>query len=216
MLKIKSFVFNPISVNTYVLYNENKQCVIVDAGNSSPKEDEEIFSYIDKNKLVPLMVLDTHGHIDHIVGNASLCRRYNIPVAAHHDGKTYYDRVWMYAAAFGWDYDNDSTVFPSIDLHDGMNINIGDDVLTVLFTPGHAKGSVCFYCEAGGFVFTGDTLFLRSIGRTDLPGGNYYEIKESIQKKLYKLPDATVCFCGHGPETTIGDEKRLNSEITEE
>lgn len=210
MLDIKHFVFNPISVNTYVIYNESKDCVIIDAGNSNSHEDNTLFNFIEKNQLKPLMLINTHAHIDHILGNSATAQKYGIPLAAHHDGNEYYKSAFAYATAFGMDYDKDQTVYPTIELSDGQIINIGNDELRVIHTPGHAKGCCCFYCEKQAFVITGDTLFCRGVGRTDLPGGSYNELVDSIKNKLYKLPNETVCYCGHGEETTIGDERRNN------
>ena len=206
MLYIKCFVFNPISVNTYVIYNDSKDCVVVDPGNCCLEENRVLFDFIERNQLKPIMILNTHGHIDHILGNYSLAKKYDIPLAAHPDGKEYYKTAYAYAAAFGMDYNEEETLYPNIDLYDGQLIKIGDDVLEVLFTPGHAKGSCCFYCERQAFVITGDTLFCRGVGRTDLPGGSYKELMTSINTKLFTLPRETVCYCGHGPETTIGEE----------
>ena len=206
MLYIKCFVFNSISVNTYVVYNEAKDCVIIDAGNCNLREDNLLFDFIEKNELKPLMLINTHGHIDHILGNRSTADKYQIPLAAHPDGRDYYKTAHAYAGAFGINYKKEDTLYPSIDIFDGQIINIGDDELEVLFTPGHAKGSCCFYCEKQGFVITGDTLFCRGIGRTDLPGGSYRELMKSIENKLFTLPKETVCLCGHGPETTIKEE----------
>ncbi len=208
MLQIKCFVFNPISVNTYVIYNESKDCVIIDAGNSNLREDNILFDFIEKNELKPIMILNTHGHIDHILGNHETANKFKVPMASHPDGIDYFKTAHAYAGAFGINYDKNSTVYPSIDLFDNQVINIGDDELKVIHTPGHAKGCCCFYCEEQDFLITGDTLFCRGVGRTDLPGGSYSELVESIKFKLYELPDETVCYCGHGPETTIGDEKQ--------
>ena len=208
MLEIKSLVFNPICVNTYLIYNESKDCIIVDAGNYNVDEDNRLFKFINDNKLKPIMLLNTHGHIDHILGNSSTAKKYDIPLAAHPDGNEYYKKAYAYATAFGMKYNEDDTIYPSIDLYDGQLINIGDDVLEVLFTPGHAKGSCCFYCKKQNFVITGDTLFCHGIGRTDLPGGSYRELMESIENKLFTLPKETVCLCGHGEKTTIQEELR--------
>ena len=154
------------------------------------------------------MILNTHGHIDHILGNYSTALKYDIPLASHPDGEMYYKTAYSYASAFGINYKKEETLYPTIELFNNQIINIGDDELEVIFTPGHAKGSCCFYCEKQDFLITGDTLFCHSIGRTDLPGGSYAEIVESIRYKLYELPDETVCYCGHGAETTIGEEKK--------
>ena len=122
----------------------------------------------------------------------------------------------MYAAAFGIDFAQDRCLTPTVDLNDGDIVKIGDDELKVLFTPGHSPGHLCFYDEKDGIVFTGDVLFYRGIGRCDLPGGNYYTIEKSIREVLYKLPDDTIVYCGHGPITRIGDEKRNNPDMIAE
>lgn len=209
MLNIECFVFNQISVNTFVIYNESKDCMIVDPGNCNLREDNKLFDFISDFQLNPIMILNTHGHIDHILGNRSVADKYQIPLAAHPDGNEYYKTAFAYASAFGMNYNADETLYPSADLYDNQILKIGDDELKVIFTPGHAKGSCCFYCEKQAFVVTGDTLFCRGIGRTDLPGGSYGDLANSIKNKLFKLPKETVCFCGHGPETTIGDEMRI-------
>ena len=214
MLSVKTFIFNPIQVNTYIVYNEKKECVIIDAGNFERFEDEQVLNYIDKNGLKPLMLLNTHSHIDHVMGNAVIANKYDIQLASHPIEKPLYDKVWMYAAAFGIDLTQDRFLSPTIELNDGDIVKIGDDELKVLFTPGHAPGHICFYDEKDGMVFSGDTLFYRGIGRCDLPGGNYYQIEKSLREVLYKLPDDTVVYCGHGSTTKIGDEKRNNPEVT--
>ena len=213
MLNIKCFTFNPICVNTYVIYNESKDCVIVDAGNCNLREDNILFDFIEKNQLKPIMILNTHGHFDHILGNYSTAQKYQIPLASHPDGNEYFKNAYAYASSFGMNYDKNKTLYPTIELYENQIIKIGDDELEVVHTPGHALGCCCFYCEAQDFLITGDTLFCRGIGRTDLPGGSYSQIVESIKYKLYELPDETVCYCGHGPETTIGDEKHFGMII---
>lgn len=215
MLSVKTFIFNQIQVNTYVVYNENKECVIIDAGNQEPFEDAQILNYIDKNGLKPLMLLNTHSHIDHVMGNKVLADRYHVELASSAIEKPYYDKVWAYAAAFDINFTQDRCLVPSISLVDGEIIHIGDDEMKVLFTPGHSPGHICFYDEKDGIVFTGDTLFYRGIGRCDLPGGNYSTIEKSLREVLYKLPDDTMAYCGHGPQTRIGSEKRNNPFVTE-
>ncbi|MBR4837208.1 MAG: MBL fold metallo-hydrolase [Bacteroidales bacterium] len=213
MLSVKTFIFNSIQVNTYVVYNENKECVIIDAGNLEPYEDEQILNYIEKNSLKPLMLLNTHSHIDHVMGNKVIADKYHIELAASPVERPFYDKVWMFAAAFGINFTQDRCLTPTKDLNDGDIIKIGDDELKVLSTPGHAPGHVCFYDEKDGIVFTGDTLFYRGVGRWDLPGGNYNQLEKSLREVLYKLPDDTIAYCGHGSMTRIGDEKRNNPEI---
>lgn len=215
MLNVKSFIFNTLQENTYIIYNEKHECVIVDAGNFTDSENSEINNYIDGNNLVPKMLLSTHSHIDHVMGNAVLSSKYNIPLAACPVERAYYNKVWMYAEVFGIKFTQDMCIYPSIDLAEGEIIKIGDDGLKVLYTPGHAKGHVSFYSEKDGFVLTGDTLFRRGIGRSDFPGGSYEQLENSLKNVLYKLPDGTVVYPGHGPITTIGEEKRNNYYITE-
>lgn len=213
MLLVKTFIFNPIQVNTYIVYNENKECVIIDAGNYVKFEDEQLLSYIDRSGLKPIMLLNTHSHIDHVMGNKLLADRYKVELGAHPIEKSYYDKVWAYATAFGINFTQDNCQLPSIDLNEGDTVSIGQDKLKVLFTPGHAPGHICFYDEADGMVFSGDTLFRRGVGRWDLLGGNYSQLEQSLLNVLYKLPDDTLVYCGHGPTTRIGDEKRNNPEI---
>ncbi len=213
MLSVKTFIFNPIQVNTYIVYNENKECVIIDAGNYVKFEDEQLLSYIDRSGLKPIMLLNTHSHIDHVMGNKLLADRYKVELGAHPIEKSYYDKVWAYATAFGINFTQDNCQLPSIDLNEGDTVSIGQDKLKVLFTPGHAPGHICFYDEADGMVFSGDTLFRRGVGRWDLLGGNYSQLEQSLLNVLYKLPDDTLVYCGHGPTTRIGDEKRNNPEI---
>lgn len=213
MLSVKTFIFNAIQVNTYIVYNENKECVIIDAGNYVKFEDEQLLSYIDRSGLKPIMLLNTHSHIDHVMGNKLLADRYKVELGAHPIEKSYYDKVWAYATAFGINFTQDNCQLPSIDLNEGDTVSIGQDKLKVLFTPGHAPGHICFYDEADGMVFSGDTLFRRGVGRWDLLGGNYSQLEQSLLNVLYKLPDDTLVYCGHGPTTRIGDEKRNNPEI---
>lgn len=215
MFNVKSFVFNTLQENTYILSNENRECVIIDAGNFTEAENDEIINYIDNNKLIPKMLLSTHSHIDHVMGNSILHERYNIPLAACPVEREYYNKVWMYAEVFGIKFTQDMCIYPSIDLAEGEIIKIGGDELKVLYTPGHAKGHVSFYAEKEGFVLTGDTLFRRGIGRSDFPGGSYEQLENSLKNVLYKLPDDTIVYPGHGPTTEIGEEKRNNYYITE-
>ena len=212
MLLLESFVFNPFGENTYLIYDEIKQCVIIDPGCSSPSEEDRLFGFIDSHQLKPLMVINTHGHVDHVVGNNVVKRRYGIPVAAHPD--THYDftqakrqAVWLGFQPVG-DIDQ-----PDVDLEDDQEIKVGEGVLEVICTPGHAKGSISLYAPVEGWVFTGDALFCRSVGRTDLPGGDFDELHESIRSRLFTLPDETEVFSGHGETTTIGEEKDLNPYV---
>jgi len=210
MLQLESFVFNPFAENTYVLYDDNtKECVIIDPGCSNAFEENALFGFIDSHRLKPLMIINTHGHIDHIVGNTAVKKRYSINVAAHPNVKNDFLRSRQQAAMFGMPLSGDCAL-PDLDLKDGQIIKVGESTLEVISTPGHAEGSISLYAEIEGWVFTGDALFCRSIGRTDFPGGSYETLRKSIKERLFRLPDDTEVFSGHGESTTIFDEQRYN------
>lgn len=210
MLKFESFVFNPFAENTYVVYDDNtKECLIIDPGCSTVGEENQLFGFIDSHNLKPLIVVSTHGHIDHIIGNGAVKKRYNIKVAAHPNVRYDYEHARQQATWFGLSSDGNFQL-PDLDLKDGEMIKVGESTLEVICTPGHAEGSVSLYAEMEGWVFTGDTLFCRSIGRTDFPGGSYETLRKSIKERLFHLPDDTEVFSGHGESTTIFDEQRYN------
>lgn len=210
MLQFEQFVFNPFAENTYVVYDEeSKACVIIDPGCSSAGEENELFGFIDSHRLKPILAINTHGHIDHIIGNAAVKKRYGIEVAAHPNVKSDFLRSHQQAQMFGMPFDSDCEL-PDSDLEDGETIKVGESTLEVISTPGHAIGSISLYAEIEGWVFTGDALFCRSIGRTDLPGGNYEQLRTSIIERLFHLPDDTEVYSGHGESTTIFDERRYN------
>lgn len=210
MLKLEQFVFNPFAENTYVVYDDgSKECVIIDPGCSNAGEENELFGFIDSHRLKPLEVVNTHGHIDHIMGNESVKKRYGIKVAAHPNVKNDFLRSQQQAAMFGLSFSGECEL-PDVDLEDGEIIEIGESTLEVISTPGHAIGSISLYAMMEGWVFTGDALFCRSIGRTDLPGGNYEQLRTNIIERLFRLPDDTEVYSGHGESTTIFDERRFN------
>lgn len=210
MLKLEQFVFNSFAENTYVVYDDDiKECVIIDPGCSNAGEENELFGFIDSHRLKPLMVINTHGHIDHILGNESVKKRYGIQVAAHPNVKNDFLRSRQQAAMFGLPFSGECKL-PDVDLEDGEIIKIGESTLEVISTPGHAIGSISLYAMMEGWVFTGDALFCRSIGRTDLPGGSYEQLRTNIIERLFRLPDDTEVYSGHGESTTIFDERRFN------
>lgn len=213
MLKLEQFIFNPFSENTFVVYDdEAKECVIIDAGCSNAGEENQLFGFIDSHRLKPLMVISTHGHIDHIIGNPAVKKKYGIPVAAHEGVKSNFLAAERQSRFFGMAF-NGTCELPDKYLKDNEIIKIGESTLEVICTPGHAEGSVSLYAEIEGWVFTGDALFNRSIGRTDLQGGNYETLRTSIRERLFRLPDDTTVFPGHGESTTIFDEQRYNMFI---
>ncbi|MBK9291629.1 MAG: MBL fold metallo-hydrolase [Bacteroidetes bacterium] len=207
-MQIKKFVFNPFQVNTYVLFDETGQCAIIDPACASPDEQRVLSSFVQQHKLQPARLLLTHTHIDHVLGVAWAMNTFGLQATAHPDGKLYLQNAEDQAQMFGLMLSG--TFEPAIIIDDADEVSFGLTTLKVLHTPGHALGSVCYYHQPSGSLFAGDVLFHQSIGRTDLPGGDYDVLKNSIWRKLFVLPDATVVYPGHGPETTIGTEKVTN------
>ena len=212
MFQLFSFVFNPFSENTYLIYDETRQCVIFDPGCATKSEVDELLGFIDLHQLEPHMVINTHGHIDHIMGNEAVKKHYGIKVAAHPDVKNDILRSRQQAMMFGLPMIEECKL-PEVELADDEAVKVGNGTLEVICTPGHAKGSISLYAPVEGWVFTGDALFCRSVGRTDLPGGDFEELRESIRTRLFTLPDDTEVYCGHGESTTIGEEKDFNPYV---
>jgi len=208
MIQIQKFVFNAFQVNTYLLFDETNECIIIDAACASEKEQHELVQFIEQHELVPIMLLNTHSHIDHILGNAFVCEHFNLKVSAHSGGEMYLDSAYAVAKTYGLPLKK--VIYPEVFIEERQLLVVGNSLIIVFYTPGHAEGSVCFYCEEASFVVSGDVLFYQSIGRTDLPGGDYDTLKKSIWNKLFVLPDETIVYPGHGPETTIGSEKVNN------
>lgn len=209
MLKLHHFTFNPFSENTYLIYNAARQCWIVDPGMSNAEEESQFFDFIEAERLVPVAILNTHAHLDHIFGVQACKTRYGIPFSIHAAEEIVLKNAPMSAAMFGFQFSD----VPQQDgfIKEGKLLPLGDeDVVDVLLTPGHSPGSVCFYSEKDGWIIGGDVLFAGSIGRTDLPGGNHATLLESIRTQLLPLPDEVRVYPGHGPATTIGAERRGN------
>jgi hydroxyacylglutathione hydrolase len=208
MLKIKSFTFSPIQENTYILYNEFNDCIIIDPGTYFDNEKEELSNYIEKSGLAPKMLLNTHCHLDHVFGNKFVAEKYGLGLQLHKEEEI----VLQFAPTSGLMYEMpfDNYMGELFFIEEGDIIKLGDDELKVILTPGHSPGSLSFYCKKDGFVISGDALFYRSIGRTDLPMGDHETLLKSIRNNLFTLPDETIVYSGHGKPTTIGDEKRHN------
>ncbi len=208
MLKIKSFVFSPIQENTYLLYNEFNQCAIIDPGCYFDAEKEELTQFIKDNSLTVIHLLNTHCHLDHVFGNKYVAETYSLTPQIHKNE----EQVLAFAPTSGLMYDLpfDNYTGQLFFLKEGDVVTIGKDELLVIEAPGHSPGHICFYNKAQGFLIGGDILFNRSIGRTDLPGGNYDELIKNIKEKLFVLPNKTVVYSGHGETTTIGEEKVEN------
>ncbi|MBP7497721.1 MAG: MBL fold metallo-hydrolase [Bacteroidales bacterium] len=210
MLKVKSFVFNPFQVNTYLLYNEAKECVIIDAACYSEEEKNELEDFITQNKLQPKVFINTHTHIDHILGVNFILNRYNISLTLHKDGINFINNAVEWAANFGLQTDPIINNFEIISDECYIYKIFNEEEIELVHIPGHCVGSLGIISHSSKLLFTGDVLFKGSIGRTDLPSGDFETIKKSIKDKLYILSDDYVVYPGHGDLTTIGDEKRNN------
>lgn len=211
MLKIQTFVFSPIQENTYLLFNEKGNCIIIDPGCYFDEEKEEIVGFMEKNNLKPVMLLNTHCHLDHVFGNKFIAEKYGLTLQIHEKEKPVLD--FAPASGLMWNMPFDNYTGELIFLAEGDIVQLDDDKLQVLFTPGHSPGSISFYCAEQDFIISGDVLFQRSIGRTDLPGGDAMVLAKSIREKLYTLPGNVRVYSGHGPVTTIEEEKRSNPYV---
>ena len=216
MLAVKSFTFSPVQENTYVLYNEQGQCCIIDPGCYFPEERDELKTGIEKTGLTPVLLLNTHCHLDHVFGNKFVHDTWGLPLHLHQKEKPVLDFAPQSGIMYQLPFDNYDG--PLVYLKEGNNLTLpfsingegkGDE-LEIRFTPGHSPGSISFYHEAGGFIIGGDVLFNGSVGRTDLPGGNMDTLINSIQTQFFTLPDETKVYSGHGPVTTVGFEKMNN------
>lgn len=208
MIQVKTFYFNDLRECCHVVYDQTKACVIIDPGCEKPGERQRLEKFVEENGLVPEKLLCTHGHFDHVMGNAFVTRRWNIPTYIHPADKGQLERTAQYCQMFGISIEEPPA--DTTDLADGDLVRFGDSALKVLHTPGHTRGGVCFYSEPDGLLFTGDTLFAGSIGRTDLPGGDYDQLMDSLLNKVIRTGPDTRVLPGHGPETTIAQEMNTN------
>jgi hydroxyacylglutathione hydrolase len=208
MIQIHRFPFNPFQVNTYILWDETKECAIIDPGCYGPEEQDLLTRFISENELKPVRLINTHCHIDHIAGLAFVSREYGLKPEANPDGAGFIRHAEK--AGFIYGFDQLETIDPELPLSEGQVIKFGGSELHVIETPGHADGSVCFISHTDKFVITGDVLFAQSIGRSDLPTGDYDLLMKNIREKLLTLPGDYKVYPGHGPETTIGYEAYSN------
>jgi glyoxylase-like metal-dependent hydrolase (beta-lactamase superfamily II) len=211
MLALKAFTFSPIQENTYILYNEQKECCIIDPGCYFQEERDRLKTDIEKTGLSPVLLLNTHCHLDHVFGNKFVYDTWGLQPHIHEKELPVLQRAGI--AGEKWQMPFDNYEGEVIYVKEGDRIKLGSDELEVFFVPGHSPGSVSFYYEAGGFVLGGDVLFSGSIGRTDLPGGDFDTLINSIQTKFFTLPDETKVYSGHGTVTTIGFEKMNNPYV---
>lgn len=208
MFQIKVFTFNPVQENTYLLYNEHNECIIIDPGCYYDHEKDELQSFINTNKLQPKILMNTHCHLDHVFGNKFIAEEYNLKLKAHTLEQPILEMAPTSGLMFNLPFD--SYMGDVIFLEEGDVVSLRDDELKVIHAPGHSPGSICFYCEKQKFIIGGDVLFKNSIGRTDLPYGSHEDLIRNIKEKLFILPEDVIVYSGHGPTTTIGDEMESN------
>lgn len=209
MAKVEVFVFNPFQENTFLIHDDSKECVIIDPGCYDSQEYENLEKFISSNELKPVKIINTHCHVDHIIGNGLLKKQFQIPIMAHEEEVPLNENAVEMAGMIGLAIEKP----PAIDIYlkDGEEVVFGQTALQVLHVPGHSPGGIALYNREEGFVIAGDALFNGSIGRTDLPGGDYNTLIHNIQTKLIPLPCETKVYPGHGPATTILSEKQNNT-----
>ncbi len=207
-MQVKKFTFNPFQENTYVVFDETKEAVIIDPGCYESFEEKELFDFIEDNELAVKELLNTHCHIDHVLGNQAVANKYGLTLKIHKEDLQTLNSVDSYCHLYGFHNYKKSPEPEFID--ENEVIKFGNSEFKILFGPGHCPGHIAFYNPEENFIISGDILFQGSFGRVDLPGGDFATLKNSILNVLFNLPEETVVFCGHGPETTIGIEKKTN------
>jgi hydroxyacylglutathione hydrolase len=208
MLSVQPFTFNPVQENTYIVYNDAKECCIIDPGCYFASEEQQLVDFVESNGLTPLFLLNTHCHLDHIFGNRFIHKRYGLTLHLHKLEKQVLDLGPVSGQMWQLPFDNYDGELKYI--AEGDTIKLGSEELEILFTPGHSPGHVCYYSKDHKFLIGGDVLFQGSVGRTDLPGGDFATLEESIKTKLYTLPEDVIVHPGHGESTTIGEEMKTN------
>lgn len=209
MTQVQTFEFNPFAENTYVVYDESGECIIFDPGCYTPAERDTLRTFIEKNQLRVVRLINTHCHLDHVFGNNFVYQTWSVLPELHRGELPVLERYPATCQMYGIPGAEPSPM-PTHFLEEGSWLEFGNTRLKMLFTPGHSPASLSFYCATEGFVIAGDVLFYESIGRTDLPGGNHNLLLESVRKQLFTLPGETLVYPGHGPTTTIRHEMEYN------
>ena len=207
-MEIIRLVFSPITVNTFILADESGNCAVIDCGCYDEDEFKELSDLIEEKKFDPVLLLNTHCHLDHIFGNGMFLAKYGLGAFCHADEEMNRKNAQMYAEYFGLSMEEPPE--PAGYISDGESVSFGSETLMALHVPGHAPGSLAFYSKKNNVVFTGDILFAGSIGRSDIPGGDHLKLIKNIKSKLFVLPPETVVYPGHGEATTIGTEMKSN------
>ncbi len=208
MINIETFVFNPFQENTYILYDHSGDCIIIDAGCQDQDEKDQLVDYLDEHGFKPVKLVNTHCHVDHILGVAFLAKKYNLPFYMHPAERSLFSHSRTQADFFGLSLELPPE--PEGFLHDGDLLDFGESSLELIHIPGHSPGGILFHSPEQKFLISGDVLFRQSIGRTDLPGGDYDSLVNGIRNKLMSLDPDTRVYPGHGPHTSIGEEKESN------
>jgi hydroxyacylglutathione hydrolase len=208
MMNLEILTNNPYQENTYILWDETKECVIIDPGMYTADEQNAVVNFINNNNLRPVLLLNTHCHIDHVLGNKFIYDQYGLKPQFHKGELPLLQAVPSYAPQQGFKYELSPD--PEVFLSESGSINFGNTVLELIFAPGHSPAHLCFYNKADAILIGGDVLFKGSIGRTDLPGGSHDTLISSIKNQLFTLPDDVKVYPGHGPSTTIAFEKAFN------
>lgn len=208
MITIQQFTFNPYQENTYVLYDETGECVIIDPGMYDSSDQNVFVNWMRKNELKPVLLLNTHCHLDHVFGNKFVFDNWSLKPQFHKGELTVLQSIPGYAPQMGLTYELSPE--PETFLGETGTVVFGNSELELIFAPGHSPAHLCFYAREDNFLIGGDVLFYTSIGRTDLPGGNHQQLLNSIRENLFVLPDSVEVYPGHGQSTTIGFEKQNN------
>jgi hydroxyacylglutathione hydrolase len=208
MATIQAFPNNPYQENTYLLYDGSGECAIIDPGMYTAAEQNAVVNFIIQHQLKPVLLLNTHCHIDHVLGNKFVFDQYGLKPQFHEGEMVVLEAMPVWAQQSGIRYE--LSPLPDTYLPESGTILFGNTTLELIFAPGHSPAHLCFYSQADQILVGGDVLFRGSIGRTDLPGGNHTQLINNIQQKLFVLPDDCTVYPGHGPETTIGFEKTTN------
>jgi len=208
-MNIKSFTFNPFQENTYIVYDATKECLIIDPGCYTDAERKELKAFIEEKGLTPVKLINTHCHIDHVLGNKFTSEQWDIQLYMHKEGLPILEKVEDVGKMYGLE-DYEVSPYPKYFLAHKDTLTFGESSFEILFTPGHAPGHICLYSKENNVLISGDVIFQRSIGRTDLPGGDHNTLINSIITHLFPLLNETQIFCGHGPSTNLGYEKEHN------
>ncbi len=208
-MKITKLTFNQFQENTFIISDKSKECIIIDPGCYQKNEMLRLKEFINNNELKPVKLVNTHCHIDHILGNKFVCKEWGLELHAHKGDLNLLKNSELIAKMYGFE-DYELSPYPKHFLRGGEKLTFGDTEFDIIFTPGHSPGHICLHNSKEKLIISGDVLFNGSIGRTDLPGGNYETLINSIKTHLLNLAEDTIVYCGHGPATKIGYEKNNN------